>query len=64
MNDHGIAYVNQPQIDSRANLFFLLNTLARHAQERANAFKRGSGNPVTDEQSYVDFASSDGLSNS
>jgi hypothetical protein len=31
MNDPGIAPNNQAQIDSRANLFFLLQTLLREA---------------------------------
>ncbi len=39
MNDRIHEPENQPQRDSRENLFFLLQTLARHAQARADESK-------------------------
>ena len=50
MNDRINSRKNPPQINSRENLFFLLQTLARHAQERANQLKSGLEFPITDEQ--------------
>jgi hypothetical protein len=50
MNDPGIAHTNQSQIDSRANLFFLLRTLAIQAQERFNVLKSSSYCSITEEQ--------------
>jgi hypothetical protein len=39
MSDHSNERKNQPQADSRANLFYLLQTLAEQAQARANERK-------------------------
>jgi hypothetical protein len=36
MNDSGVAPKNQPQIDSRANLFFLLQTLSREMHSKGH----------------------------
>jgi hypothetical protein len=50
MTERKIAATNQSQIDSRKNLFFLLQTLARQAQARAAASKSPSQSFITDEQ--------------
>ena len=50
MNDPGIAHTSQSQIDSRANLFFLLRTLAFQAQERFDMLKPSWDSSNTDEQ--------------
>jgi hypothetical protein len=39
MSDHSNERINQSQIDSRTNLFYLLQTLADHAQARTNERK-------------------------
>lgn len=50
MNDRISSPENPKQTNSRANLFFLLQTLAKHAQEQANQLKAGLALPITDEQ--------------
>jgi hypothetical protein len=50
VSDRSNAATNQPQIDSRKNLFFLLQTLARQAQARAAASKSSLESSITDEQ--------------
>jgi hypothetical protein len=50
MSDHSNERMNQSQIDSRANLFYLLQTLAEHAQARANERKSCVEFSVTNEQ--------------
>ena len=50
MSDHSNERTNQPQIDYRANLFYLLQTLAEHAQARANERKSCAESSVTNEQ--------------
>jgi hypothetical protein len=50
MTDRITAPKNQPQIDSRNNLFFLLQTLARQAQARASACKSSLESSTADEQ--------------
>ena len=50
MSDHNNERTNQSQIDSRANLFYLLQTLAEHVQARANERKSCVESSVTNEQ--------------
>lgn len=50
MTDRITAPKNQRQLDSRKNLFFLLQTLARQAQVRASAYKASLEFSTTDEQ--------------
>jgi hypothetical protein len=50
MGDHSNERSNQPQTDSRANLFYLLQTLAEQAQARANECKSCVESSVTNEQ--------------
>ncbi len=50
MSDRINAATNQPQIDSRKNLFFLLQTLARQAQARTAASKSSTESSIADEQ--------------
>ena len=50
MSDRSNEKTNQPQIDSRANLFYLLQTLAEQAQARANERKSCVESSVTNEQ--------------
>ena len=47
MSDRSNEKTNQPQIDSRANLFYLLQTLAEQAQARANERKSCVDSSVT-----------------
>ena len=50
MSDRSNEKTNQPQTDSRANLFYLLQTLAETAQARANEGKSCVESSVTYEQ--------------
>jgi len=50
MSDHSNERMNQSQIDSRANLFYLLQTIAEHAQARANERKSCVESSATIEQ--------------
>ncbi len=50
MNDPADSPKNPLQADSRENLFFFLQTLAREAQARANQCKSGLELPLNDEQ--------------
>jgi hypothetical protein len=50
MSDRNVATTDQRQIDSRANLFYLLQTLAQHAQARANECKSCVESSITNEQ--------------
>ena len=50
MHDRINSLNDPPQTNSRANLFFLLQTLARHTQERADQLKSGLELSITDEQ--------------
>ncbi len=50
MSDNSNERTNQSQLDSRANLFYLLQTLAESAQARANDFKsRGESSVAIDQ---------------
>jgi hypothetical protein len=50
MSDRSNEKTNQPQTDSRANLFYLLQTLAEFAQARADECKSRVESSVTNEQ--------------
>ena len=50
MSDDSIGTTNQRQLDSRANLFYLLQTLAERAQARANELKMCIESSIRSEQ--------------
>jgi hypothetical protein len=50
MSDRSNERSNQPQTDSRANLFYLFQTLAEQAQARANECRSRVESSVTNDQ--------------
>jgi|KBSMisStaDraftv2_1062788.scaffolds.fasta_scaffold05256_7 hypothetical protein len=60
MSDHSTATTDQRQLDSRANLFYLLQTLAEDAQARTNERKMCIESSITSEQIEA-YVGRDGL---